>query len=107
VEAASEPGPRFLRDDCDSDGFVGGSVSDPVFYLNWAFGSGPQPDCKAACDADGDGFVGGSVNDAVYYLTWAFLGGPSPPPPEECGVGTELDAVLGCETPPESCAGGM
>jgi hypothetical protein len=49
----------FVRGDCDGDGFVGGSVTDPVFYLNWAFGGGTEPGCRAACDADGDGFVGG------------------------------------------------
>ena len=56
----------------------------------------------AGCDADGDGFVGGSVNDAVYYLNWAFVGGPPPEAPfSDCGVGTEADELLGCETPPE------
>ena len=92
----------FLRGDCNDDGFVGGNVVDSLFYLNWAFGTGPDPACIAACDADGDGFVGGSVNDAVYYLNWAFTGGKPPPAPfPECGPGTAEDAELGCETPPE------
>ena len=42
------PPRRFIRSDCDGDGFVGGSVNDAVFYLNWAFSGGPVPRCKAA-----------------------------------------------------------
>jgi hypothetical protein len=99
-----DDGVPFERGDCDNDGFVGGSVNDPVFYLNWAFGTGRDPDCKAACDADGDGFVGGSVNDPVYYLNWAFLGGQAPPAPfPGCGPGTPDDEKLGCETASKDC----
>jgi Mg-chelatase subunit ChlD len=92
----------FVRGDCDADGFVGGSVNDPVFYLNWAFGGGPTPECRIACDADGDGFVGGSVNDAVYYLNWAFVGGPPPDPPfPDCGESeTPVPPAIDCATPP-------
>jgi hypothetical protein len=104
VPEAPPPGAEFLRGDCDGDGFVGGAVNDPVFYLNWAFGTGPEPDCKAACDADGNGFVGGSVTDPVYYLNWAFLGGPGPVAPfPDCGPGGPLDEALGCELAPEKC----
>ena len=59
-------------------GVVGGLVTDPVYYLNWALSGGPEPECRAACDANGDGFIGGSVTDAVYYLNWAFTGGAVP-----------------------------
>jgi hypothetical protein len=93
----------FLRGDCDADGVVGGSVNDPLFYLNWAFGGGPTPPCKAACDCDADGVVAG-ITDAVYYLNWAFIGGPPPPAPyPDCGPGTAADQDLGCETPPAAC----
>jgi hypothetical protein len=93
--------PPFVRGDCDGDGFVGGSVTDPVYYLNWAFAGGTAPDCPAACDADGDGFVGGSVTDPVYYLNWAFAGGTAPPAPfPGCGRGSAEDEALGCGTPP-------
>jgi hypothetical protein len=96
----------FVRGDCDGDGFVGGSVTDPVFYLNWAFGGGETPGCRAACDANGDGFVGGSVADPVYFLNWAFYGGPAPPAPHPaCGPGTEDDVETGCAAPPAGCAG--
>ena len=98
---------EFLRGDCDSDGFVGGSVNDPVFYLNWAFAGGPAPGCLVACDADGDGFVGGSVNDAVYYLSWAFLGGTPPAAPfPDCGPGTAQDEAVGCAVPVGTCGPG-
>jgi hypothetical protein len=94
----------FLRGDCDGDGFVGGSVNDPIVYLNWAFGGAEEPSCLAACDADDDHFVGGSVTDAIYYLSWAFLGGPPPPPPfPACGLSDIEDVVVGCETP--TCKG--
>jgi hypothetical protein len=99
--------PAFLRGDCDGDGFAGGSVTDPVYYLNWAFGGAPEPPCRAACDADGDGFVGGSVTDPVYYLNWAFSGGPAPGAPfPACGRGGAADEALGCEAPPAGCAAG-
>jgi hypothetical protein len=98
-------GPEFVRGDCDGNGFVGGQVNDPVYYLNWAFVGGPPPPCRAACDADGDGFVGGNVNDAVYYLSWAFLGGPPPEPPfPSCALSARpADVVLGCAARPPSC----
>ena len=95
-----------VRGDCDGDGLVGGTVTDPVFYLNWVFGVGQPPGCRAACDANGDGFVGGSVTDAVYYLNWAFAGGREPPPPfPGCGQATEEDRQIGCEKPPLYCSG--
>ena len=96
------PGSRYIRGDCDGDGFVGGSVNDMVFYVNWAFLGRTVPECLAACDADGDGFVGGSVNDVVYYANFAFLGREPPPPPfPECGLG---DNDLDCASYP-ACSG--
>jgi hypothetical protein len=96
----------FVRGDCNVDGDVAGSVSDAVFLLNFNFLGGTRPSCFAACDADADGQVSGVVTDAVYLLTFNFLGGPPPPAPfPGCGPGTEADTALGCETPPESCAG--
>ena len=103
AEGGGDAGPTFIRGDCDNDGLVGGSVTDAVFHLNWAFSGGPAPECRAACDADSDGTVG-NVTDAVFFLNWAFLGGPEPGEPfPECGPGGEQDLVLGCETSSESC----
>ncbi len=91
--------PRFLRADCNGDGTTGG-VTDAVFLLNYNFRGGPKPPCLAACDANGDGRAEGQVTDAVYFLTHNFLGGPAPPEPfPNCGLGTEADQALGCETP--------
>lgn len=55
VVPTTSPGGRFIRGDCNADGFVGGSVTDMVFYVNWAFLGREVPTCLAACDADGDG----------------------------------------------------
>ena len=86
---------RFIRGDCNADGFVGGNTTDIIFQINWAFLGGQEPLCLAACDADGDGFVGGSVNDIVYYANFAFLGRTPPAPPfPECGAATtELECA--------------
>ena len=71
-----------------------------------AFAGGQKPPCLAACDVNGNG-VPGSTDapaDAIYQLEYAFLGGLPPPPPfPDCGVGTESDVALGCETPPAAC----
>jgi hypothetical protein len=94
----------FIRGDCNGDDFVGGSVGDPVFYLNWVFLHVKEPECLAACDFNGDGEVAGSVTDPVFYLNWAFLGTRRPPPPFPlCGPGSAADNELGCEAPSEKC----
>ena len=92
----------FRRGDCNNDGTVEG-VSDAVFLLGFNFLGTKAPPCKAACDVNADGDIGG-VTDAVYLLTHFFVGGPKPPEPfPECGPGTEKDAELGCDRPPEAC----
>jgi hypothetical protein len=95
--------PRFLRGDCNADALVEGSVADALFYLEWAFSDGPEPECLTACDADGDGFVGGSVTDPLYYLNWAFLGTSAPPSPfPQCGKSLrEEDFPMRCDAPAE------
>ena len=94
---------QFLRGDCNGDGDTNG-VSDPIYMLrpHFLFLGNEEP-CTAACDVNGDGDIGG-VTDAIYLLVFNFLGGPPPVEPfPECGPGTEKDAELGCETPPQAC----
>jgi uncharacterized protein (DUF1800 family) len=100
---------NFKRGDCDGNGQVGGTVNDPVFFLNWAFLGGLDPGCLAACDTNGNGQVGGNVDDAVYYFNWSFLGGNPPPAPfpdcgsESLGVPCAVYDVPGCDQgPPEA-----
>ena len=94
----------FLRGDCDGDGKVGGSPTDAVLLLTWAFRGGDEPPCLAACDFNADGSVSGSPTDAVGILAFAFQTGDPPPAPfPECGPATKSDAGLGCQNPPAAC----
>ena len=87
--------PHFIRGDCDGDGEV--LITDGLFLLNFLFPSRRTPDCKAACDPFVSGFLG--TTTAVGIFEYLFLGGPAPVPPfPECGLGTETDNTLGCET---------
>ena len=95
--------PRFLRGDCNSDGSIGGGITDSLFYLNWAFAGGLEPACRAACDVNADGEVGRSVSDAIYYLDWIFRSGHPPPAPfPRCGRSLRaLDTELSCNQQPD------
>jgi hypothetical protein len=87
----------FVRGDCDADGKVSGTVSDPLFLLLHLFADGSSPICPAACDANGDG--GHNLADAVYLLLFDFLGGAPPPLPfPACGY--DGDTGLRCEVYP-------
>ena len=90
----------FIRGDCNGDGSVLGSTTDPVFLLNFAFLGGRRPPCLASCDVDGDGQAA-QVTDAVVLLNFNFLGGVTPPPPFPlCELTTRpSDRELGCEEP--------
>lgn len=72
--------------------------------LDFNFAGGTQPPCVSACDVDSNGRIQGSITDAVYMLRFSFLGGSPPAAPyPDCGTGTDVDALLGCEEPPRSC----
>ena len=89
----------FLRGDGNNDGEVGGSTTEAIVLLRFAFLAGDRPPCLAACDADADG------TDAVRILRSAFLAQQPPEPPfPECGVSDlPSDISLGCEISPASC----
>jgi hypothetical protein len=95
------PGPEFIRGDCNDDG--GADISDAVCILDWLFQGGAAPDCVAATDTNSDRTA--DISDAVYLLAHLFLGGPAPAAPfPACGPGLPPDQELGCATPPASCA---
>jgi hypothetical protein len=89
----------FLRGDCDNNGSVGGSPTEAIVLLNFAFRGGTAPPCLAACDAEANGSIG--ITDALRILRHAFLGVGMPDGPfPDCAVsalGTDVD--LGCADP--------
>ena len=89
----------FLRGDCDGNGQVGGSPTEAIVLLNFAFRGGAAPGCLAACDAEANGSIG--ITDALRILRHSFLGMGEPDAPfPECVASTlESDETLGCETP--------
>ena len=96
--APSGVGP-FIRGDCDGNTQVGGSPTEAIVLLNFAFRGGNAPPCLAACDAEANGSIG--ITDALRILRHAFLGVGEPDAPfPDCttsDIGTDVD--LGCETP--------
>jgi hypothetical protein len=68
----------YLCGDANTDGDV--NVGDPVWIIQWVFGSGPGPYPYLAADANGDGQP--NVGDAVYLIGYIFKGGDAPSCPE-------------------------
>ena len=89
----------FVRGDCDGNGTVGGSPTEAIVLLNFAFLGAGTPGCLAACDAEANGSI--DVTDALRILRFAFLGlgMPDPPFPECVESGLPSDLELGCEVP--------
>ena len=89
----------FVRGDCDGNGVVGGSPTEAIVLLNFAFRGGKPPGCLAACDAEANGSLG--ITDGLRILRHSFLGIGMPDPPfPECTESTlAADLALGCETP--------
>ncbi len=66
--------PEFQCGDIDaSDEIV---LSDIVYFVNYIFANGPQPNPIVAADIDCSGQV--TVSDVVYLITYIFSGGPAP-----------------------------
>lgn len=91
-------GPMFTRGDCNMDAAT--DIGDPVFALDYNFGSGPVPGCLDACDVNDDGAL--NLADPIYELTFLFAFGPEPGDPYPlCGIdptadGLDCDRFLGC-----------
>lgn len=64
----------FLRGDCNTSGAI--DIADPLFGLNYLFGSGASPRCEDACDSDGNGVL--DVGDSIALLTYLFNSAPAP-----------------------------
>ena len=92
-----DPGPQFVRGDCNDDGRP--DIADAVCALNWLFVGSVPPRCVAATNANGDATF--NIADPVYLLNYLFGGGPAPTAPyPDCGLGVlEVDMELGCEAP--------
>jgi hypothetical protein len=93
--------PRFRRGDSNDDGDV--NIADAVHVLNWLFGGGLAPGCRAAANSNGDEAV--NIADPTYLLNHLFSG-ESPPlePFPNCGTSDlEADRRLDCEAPPQQC----
>lgn len=66
--------PEYQCGDIDaSDEIV---LSDIVYFVNYIFANGPQPNPIVAADIDCSGQV--TVSDVVYLITYVFSGGPAP-----------------------------
>ena len=93
----------FIRGDCDGNGVVGGSPTEAIVLLTFAFRGGPEPPCLAACDAEANGALG--ITDALRILRFAFLGQGMPDLPfPDCTMSDrETDVALGCATAAPGC----
>ena len=89
----------FVRGDCDNNGTVGGSPTEAIVLLNFAFRGGVAPSCLAACDAEANGSIG--ITDALRILRHSFLGVGEPDAPFPDCIASDLgtDVELGCENP--------
>ena len=88
----------FVRGDCDGNGEVGGSPTEAIVLLNFAFRGASAPGCLAACDAEANGAIG--ITDALRILRFAFLGMGMPDAPFPDCTRSDLpsDVDLGCAT---------
>ena len=95
-ETVPSVGP-FLRGDCDGNGIVGGTPTEAIVLLNYAFRGAGAPGCVAACDAEANGSIG--ITDALRILRFSFLGQgqPDAPFPDCARSEAESDLALGCE----------
>ena len=89
----------FIRGDCDGNGTVGGSPTEAIVLLDFAFRGGDAPGCLAACDAEANGSLG--ITDALRILRHSFLGigEPDAPFPECVTSDLPSDEELGCDVP--------
>ena len=66
--------PEFLCGDIDASEEI--VLTDIVYFINYIFSNGPQPNPIVAADIDCSGLV--TVSDVVYLIKYVFSGGPAP-----------------------------
>ncbi len=79
----------FVRGDANLDGAV--DLADAIFILQRLFADGPALACQDAGDANDDEAV--NIADGIYILQNLFASGPPLPPPRQCGVDPDGDAL--------------
>ena len=96
-------GGQFIRGDIDNNGVLF-PLLDALYLLQFAFTSGPAPECEEAADVDNNGVIFGLL-DSLYVLQFGFSGGPAPEAPfPGCGTIAVSDTIdLACATPPAAC----
>ncbi len=65
---------EFLCGDIDASEEI--VLTDIVYFINYIFSNGPQPNPIVAADIDCSGKV--TVSDVVYLIKYVFAGGPAP-----------------------------
>ncbi len=66
--------PEFQCGDIDANEEI--VLTDIVYFINYIFSNGPQPNPIVAADIDCSGKV--TVSDVVYLIKYVFSGGPAP-----------------------------
>ncbi len=80
--AVAEEASQFIRGDANCDAVR--DISDPIYSLNYQFGSRSAPCCQEVIDTNGDGQ--GDISDAIFDLNFQFVSGTPPPAPHPtCG----------------------
>ena len=79
----------YQRGDVNSDHRV--DIADPIFLLNFIFGGGSAPRCRAAANANADSRL--DISDAITLLTVLFVN-PAPLTP------LTADEIAQCNLPP-------
>jgi hypothetical protein len=94
LAATSDPTPRFIRGDANSDEKV--DLGDAIAVLFNLFAGEPVR-CLATADANGDSAL--NVVDPVYLLGYLFADTAPPPAPFPACAAPIEEAVLGCNDP--------
>jgi sugar lactone lactonase YvrE len=86
-------GERFIRGDVDVDGRL--TIGDPVYILNWLFGT-LSMSCEDAADVDDLGSI--NITDPIVILRYLFMGDAPPAAPfPECGPDPTPGDPFGCD----------
>ena len=68
--------PQYVCGDVNADG-TGPDVGDLVYWVDWAFGGGPEPVNMDALNVDGKGGDLPDIADLTYLVDFMFGNGPA------------------------------